>query len=44
MLKSNQSVTPVVEETEHSMDDVVFCRVKGRYVTHKIHAVRGSHS
>lgn len=44
LLKSNQPVTltPVNEETPLSIGDVVFCRVKGRYVTHKIHSLRGA--
>lgn len=43
VLKSNQPVTltPVTASTELAVGDIVFCRVKGRYVTHKIHAVRG---
>lgn len=42
LLKSNQPVTSVVEERVLSMDDVVFCPVKGRYGTHKIPAIRGT--
>ncbi|PLS19397.1 phage repressor protein [Bacillus sp. M6-12] len=43
ILKSNQPVTltPVKEETELKIGDIVFCRVGGRYVTHKIHSIRG---
>lgn len=43
IIKSNQPVTltPVTEETELKVRDIVFCRVGGRYVTHKIHAIKG---
>lgn len=43
LIKSNQPVTlvPVIETTVLKVGDIVFCRVSGRYVTHKIHAIRG---
>ena len=42
IIKSNQPVTlvPVTEETELNEDDIVFCKVKGNYYTHKILKIR----
>lgn len=42
ILKSKQPVicAPVTEETELKKRDIVFCKVKGHYYLHLIHAVR----
>lgn len=42
ILKSKQPVTlePVTTDTNLEEDDIVFCRVKGNYYTHKISGVR----
>lgn len=42
IIKSNQPVTlePVREDTELKENDIVFCRVKGNYYTHKISSIR----
>lgn len=44
IIKSNQPVTliPVTEETELKIDDIVFCKVKGNYFTHKITKMKGN--
>lgn len=43
LIKSNQPVTlePVTKDTTLSIDDIVFCKVKGNYYTHLISAIRG---
>lgn len=43
IIKSNQPVTlvPVTDETELKKNDIVFCRVKGNYYTHKISKIKG---
>lgn len=43
IIKSNQPVMlePVTGETELKKNDVVFCKVRGKYFTHKISAVKG---
>lgn len=43
IIKSNQPVTlePVNTLTELKENDIVFCRVKGNYYTHKISAIKG---
>lgn len=43
ILKSRQPVTlkPVTSETNLKKDDIVFCKVKGNYHTHKISKIRG---
>lgn len=42
ILKSRQPVTlePVTDETSLKKDDIVFCKVKGNYYTHKISKIR----
>lgn len=44
IIKSNQPVTlePVSSETELGIGDIVFCRVKGNYYTHRISKIRGN--
>lgn len=43
LIKSRQAVTiePVTNQTELKVDDIVFCKVKGNYYTHKISSIRG---
>lgn len=43
IIKSRQPVTlsPVNEETELNEGDIVFCKVKGNYYTHKITGIKG---
>jgi len=43
IIKSNQPVTlvPVSNDTELHVGDIVFCRVKGNYYTHKISKIKG---
>lgn len=43
IIKSRQPVNlePVTEETELKENDIVFCKVKGNYYTHKISGVKG---
>lgn len=43
ILKSNQPVTlePITKSTVLNVGDIVFCRVKGNYYTHKISSIRG---
>lgn len=42
LLKSNQAVSlaPISSETELTVKDIVFCKVKGNYYTHLITAIR----
>lgn len=42
IIKSNQPVKlePVTETTELSVGDIVFCKVKGNYYTHKISGIK----
>lgn len=44
ILKSNQPVTlePVNEDTELEVGNIVFCKVKGKYYTHKISAIKSN--
>jgi hypothetical protein len=44
ILKSKQPVTlePVTKDTILEENDIVFCRVKGNYYTHKITGLRNS--
>ena len=43
LIKSNQPVMliPVTEDTPLAKNDIVFCKVKGNYYTHKIAGIRG---
>lgn len=43
IIKSNQPVTlePVTENMELKKNDIVFCRVRGNYYTHKISKIKG---
>lgn len=43
LIKSNQPVMlePVSSETKLEIDDIVFCKVKGNYYTHKITGIKG---
>ena len=43
IIKSNQPVTlePITEEIELCKNDIVFCRVRGNYYTHKISKIKG---
>ena len=43
LIKSNQPVMlePVTKNTELQVNDLVFCKVKGNYYTHKIAKIRG---
>lgn len=42
IIKSNQPVTlePVKENTKLEINDIVFCKVKGNYYTHKITGIK----
>ena len=43
IIKSNQPVKlePVTEDTSLMVGDIVFCKVRGNYYTHKINKVKG---
>ncbi|MBL1224473.1 phage repressor protein [Enterococcus sp. BWR-S5] len=42
LLKSNQPVSlePITDDSELTVKDIVFCKVKGNYYTHLISAIR----
>lgn len=42
LIKSNQPVKlePVTSETPLAVEDIVFCKVKGKYFTHKISGIK----
>jgi hypothetical protein len=42
IIKSNQPVKlePIMENMELKIDDIVFCKVKNNYYTHKITAIK----
>ena len=44
IIKSNQPVTlePVTQDTELNINDIVFCKVRGNYYTHKITKIKGN--
>lgn len=44
IIKSNQPVKliPVTEKTELKINDIVLCKVKGKYYTHKISKIKES--
>lgn len=46
ILKSKQAVlcAPVKEDTELQKRDIVFCKVRGHYYLHLIHAIRNNES